>query len=228
MSIKKLLVVFVLSIGVSQFVAAQQSILPDISETYVDKLIAVAKVNYPRVRQNEAKIKEARANVGKADISYLDEFSLSYVYQPKTTIVLNGVSIPSQFNGFQAGVFFNLGSFLEKPFAVRQAKEQLIEASADQDEYFLTLANDVKKRYYTYIQTLATLRLQTQATLNAENAFSDIKHKFEKGEQTFENYSSAQNNLTNSYQSKITAETNMLIAKADLEELLGEKIEDVK
>jgi outer membrane protein TolC len=228
MKTTRLLFILLLMMGMCKIVTAQESILPDISEPYVDKLVAVAKANYPRIKQNQAKIDEAKSNISKAGVSYLDAFSISYVYQPQSSTVINGQAVQSYFNGFQAGVFFNIGTFLEKPFAVRAAKEEYKIATEDQDEYMLTLTNNVKKRYYTYVETIATLKLQTQSVQDAQNSVNDVKHRFEKGELTFDSYTKAQTELTNSYKEKILAETNLLIAKADLEELLGEKLEDIK
>jgi len=208
---------------------AQQSILPDISEEYIGRLIAHAEANYPQVKSNQNKIDIAKSNIGKNRVSYLDAFTFSYIYQPQNFNTLN-VANPSQsyFNGIQAGLFFNLGTFLEKPYAVKQAKLEYEEANNDQNLYFLTLTNQVKKRYYTYVADVASLKLQNQAAIDEQNVFNDIKHKFEKGEETFDNYTRAQTNLTTVYAAKITAETNLLIAKADLEELLGEKLENIQ
>jgi outer membrane protein TolC len=225
----KLLLALAIILVVQKNASAQESsILPGFSESYLEKLIAVAKANYPKVRSNQYKIDEAKANVGKAGVSYLDNLTISYIYQPKTSTVIDGQTIQSQFNGFQAGIFFNIGSFLEKPYMVKVAKQELLVANEDQNEYMLTLTNDVKKRYYTYIASKANLTLITQSYQETLNAFTDVKSKFEKGEQTFDNYSKAQVGLTASKQAQIAAETNLLIAKADIEELLGEKLEDIK
>lgn len=234
----KLLFAFVGIIMIQRSAVAQQSILPDISPVYLDKLISIAKQNYPAVKANEHKIEEAKANVSKATISYLDIISLSYIYQPQGFFGINASgssnsnsgtsSNYSYFNGIQTGVTVNLGSFFEKPSQVKAAKQELAIANDAQEEYLLTLTNNVKKRYYTYVQNIATLKLLTQANTDAQEVFASEKHRFEKGEVTFEEYNRAQLSLTTSYQEKILAESNLLIAKADLEELLGEKLEDIK
>lgn len=205
----------------------------DISEDYIARLVARAEANYPQVKANQNQVNIALANVGKAKMSYLEAITFSYIYQPNgynsagsqsggTTANL------STFNGVQAGLFFNLGSFLEKPYAVKEARQQLEIASNTQDQYYLTLTNMVKKRYYTYIGDIAMLKFATQATINAETVTNDIKQKFEKGEDTFDNYTKSQTSLSASYQAKVQAETALLIAKADLEELIGDKLENIK
>lgn len=214
------------------FVSAQQTIMNDISEDYIARLIAHAEQNYPQIKSNQNRINIAQGNIGKAKASYFDAFTFSYIYQPQGINTLGNVSGTSAnynyFNGIQAGIFFNLGTFLEKPYAVKQAKQELEIANNDQNQYYLTISNMVKKRYYTYLQDIATLKLAAQACIDNENIANDIKHKFQKGEETFDNYTKAQGNLTISYQAKIQAETALLIAKADLEELLGDKLENIK
>jgi len=211
--------------------SAQESIIPEISDAYVEKLIATAKANYPHVKVNQGHIKIAEGNIGKAKASYFDAFTFSYIYQPQGVNTLagaSGTSNYSYFNGIQVGIFFNLGTFLEKPYGIRAAKGDLEVANYEQDEYLLELANNVKKRYYTYIQTVANLKLSTQTCQDATSVLTDMKHKFQLGEETYDNYNKAQTNLTVAYQAKITAEANFLIAKSDLEELLGDKLENIK
>ena len=228
----KFLFVLAVIVVLNKKAVAQQSIIPDISEVYLEKLISVAKTNYPRVKANQAKVDIAKSNISKAKVSYLDAFTFSYIYQPQGVNSLTNASGANQnynyFNGIQVGLFFNLGNFLEKPSMVKAAKGDLEVANSEQDEYFLTLTNDVKKRYYLYIQNIANLKLLTEACQDALNVSNDVKHKFERGEETFDNYTKAQLTLTNSYQAKIQAEANLLISKSDLEELLGEKLEDIK
>lgn len=225
----KLLFVLVAFISVDKNVFAQETIITDISEDYIGRLIAHAKANYPMVKSNDSRIEIAEENIGKAKVGYLSSFSFSYVYQPQG---ISGVASPtstySAFNGIQAGVFFNLGTFLTVPYSVRAAKRELTIAQNDQNMYFLTLSNLVRARYYTYVGDIAILKLSTQSTVDAQNVCNDIKHKFEKGEETYGNYTKAQTSLTTSFQAKIQAETAVLIAKANLEELLGEKLENIK
>jgi outer membrane protein TolC len=206
-------------------VKAQKSMVPEISYVYVEKLIAVAKENYPRVKQLQSRVNVSKYNITKAQLAWFDGLSFSYVYQPNNT--LNIVN-PNFFNGYQLGVFLNLGSLIQKPFNVRQAKEQLNISVNDQEEYELNLIADVKKRYFTYIQFLTTLKMRSQAVDDAESILKIIKIKFEKGEETFENYNQALLTYTSQNESKIQNEANLLIAKADLEELLGQKLETIQ
>lgn len=228
-----ILLLVITFLSFSQSIKAQSSIIQDIDTAYLSKLIATAKANYPRVKNLQNHIDIAQQNIGKARASYFDAFTFSYIYQPHSaTIVNTGGTTTGQnysyFNGIQAGVFFNLGNFLQKPYAVRVAKQELLVANNERDEYFLTLSTEVKKRYYTYILRLNELKIQSQSAQDADQIVKTLRHKFEKGEETYDNYNKAQVTFADRSQTRIAAEANLLNARADLEELLGQTIESVK
>jgi len=204
---------------------AQESMMTDVSYVFLEKLIATAKENYPRINSFEGRIKVAKTTVGQKQLSWLDAFSFGYFYNPDNTIDMVN---PRFFNGYQLAFNVNLGSILQKPGNVKQAKEGVKLAQFDLDEYNLTLETEVKRRYFSYLQALANLRLQTKASSDALNISKEIKTKYEKSETTFEQYSISQMSYSGVLQSKIAAESNFLIAKASLEELLTKKVEEIQ
>jgi len=221
-------------IAVPKSLKAQNTIITDISEPYLEKLINIAKANYPHMKSLDSRLATAKNNVSRSKISYLDALTFSYVYQPNTTLNLNTLQ-PGNTDGStgtnnRSSLFSGtqLGSYLQKPYTVKQAKQELNVANNDIQEYVLTLTTLVKKRYYMYVQKVAALKLQSQAAIDGENVMKDIKYRFEKGEETLDNYNKARINQTQQIQAKITAEADLFMAKADLEELLGEKIENIK
>ena len=204
---------------------AQESILTEISFKYLDLLIATAKTNYPRTKINGQRINIAETNVKKAKLSWFDVFSFSYLFSPtNTTTIIN----PSFLNGYQVGMYVNIGAVLQKPSAVRLAKSELEIARFEKEEYELNIEANVKQRYYLYVQSLAMLKLKASSATDAESSMKQIKYRFEKGEETFQNYNNVSMSYTEHLQSKIEAESSFLIAKSNLEELLGKKLEEIK
>ena len=130
--------------------------------------------------------------------------------------------------GLQLGVFINLGTIIRTPLNVRRAKAEKRVAEAEQAEYKLTLATEVRRRYYSYLQRMGELKLQTRALQEAETAMKDMEYKYKKGEETFLQFNQIQMQLTQTNQTKIQAEAGMFTAKAELEELLGDKLENIK
>ena len=71
-------------------------------------------------------------------------------------------------------------------------------------------------------------RQKTKNMENADGITKESKHKFEKGEITFDTYNSTYLAYSNSVQTKMDAEAAYLIAKSNLEEIIGAKLEDIK
>lgn len=223
--IKKYFISLVLAIILqTSYSKAQESMMTEISYVFLEKLIATAKENYPRMNSFEGRIKVAKTTVSREQLSWLDAFSLSYVYNPNNTLDLGSQTF---FTGYQVAFNVNLSSILQKPSNVKQAKESVKLAEYDLAEYHLTLESEVKRRYFSYLQAFNLLKLQARMASDALNMSSDNRKKYEKSEITFDQYTASQMSYTGALQAKIGAEANFLIAKANLEELLTKKIEEI-
>jgi outer membrane protein TolC len=208
---------------------AQETIIQELAaDKYINKLIDTTIKNYPRLRTYQNRIDVSKANVSKVKASWLDALTVSYIYQPGTATIDPVNPQTSYFKGLQAGVFLNVGTLIAKPSQVRQAKLETAVIRSELDEYRVTITTEVKKRYYLYLQRVAELKLQLRATTETGNSLKDFKYKFEKGEETFDSYNKVQIQYSEHQLTKIQAEANVFIAKADLEELLGTKLENVK
>ncbi|MHB1177153.1 MAG: TolC family protein [Daejeonella sp.] len=202
-----------------------QETIADFSSVYLEKLIATAKENYPRINSFKGQVNLAKNKIARESLSWFDAFSFSYVYNPANTLdILN----PRFFNGYQAAVSFNLSAILQKPHNVKQAKEELKIAQYAQEEYNLSIESEVKKRYFSYLQQLNNLRLQTKMVSDIQGVNRDIKTRYERSEITFEQYNQAQIAYSGAIQTKISAEAGFFSSKAALEELLTKKLEEVQ
>ena len=217
-----LLIPLLLSFGKAR---AQETLAQEISYEYLDKLVEIAKTNYPQVKMYDSRIEIGNLGVKKARLSYFDIISLSYLYNPNQTT--SGIN-PNFLQGYQFGFFLNIGSILQKPTVVKQARAEVKVNEYEKQTFELNLVADVKKRYFTYIQHLTILRLKSEALLDIESALKDARYRFEKGETTVQNYNTALLMYTTQQQTKISSEADVYIAKASLEELLGQKLEDIK
>lgn len=204
----------------------QESMVANVSYEYLDKLITIAKANYPEMEVKSKELDIAKNNINRTGIvSYLDALSVSYYYRPNNSVdIVN----PSILNGYQVGVNLNIGTILAKPYANKEAKIQYKIAAAQLKEYDQGIEAEVKKRYFTYIDQISQLKLRTKSYGDAMNLVNQLQHKFQKGETTFDDYSRSLVLSTEQNQFMITAETGTLTAKAALEELLGEKLENIK
>ncbi|HEX3024846.1 MAG TPA: TolC family protein [Chitinophagaceae bacterium] len=204
-------------------VQAQESLASGIDYAFLQKLIDTAKSNYPKMKSFNHKIIIASNDIRKAKLSWFDIFTVSAFYSPTAAQTLTNPTL----SGFQLGLFLNISSLIQKPVMLRQSHEALKIAQLDKDEYNLNLEADVKSRYFKYIQQVTILKVQTQAALDAESLSRQFKYKFEKGEDTFENYSKSMILSSDQRQRVIEAEGSVLIAKSSIEELIGKKLEDI-
>jgi outer membrane protein TolC len=208
---------------------AQPSLLNDVSYLYLNKLIATAKENYPRLKVYTSQIASAKSDLSGAKTSWLDPFSFQYVTRSNDQANTTPVNITTAdiLTGYQFGFSINPGTLLSKPSQIRKAKENVKIAEFNQAEYNLTLETEVKRRYFLYLQYKNSLLPTTNAYLDAESNYKSIKNKYQRSEVTFEDYNAASIAYNQAVQTKIEVETNFLTAKADLEELTVKKIEEI-
>ena len=210
-------------------VFAQESILSEVSYLYMEKLVATAKANYPRVKTLGSEITMAKTDLSAAKISWLDPFSLQYVARSNQANT-NAVNLTTAdfLTGYQFGVNFNPGILFSKPGNIKKAKEQVKIAQANEEEYFIQLATMVKTRYFTYLQFQKSLVPINNAYSEAQINFYAIKNKYQKGEVTFLEFNSASTALNQAFQTKLQIEAGYLSAKISLEELTVTRLEDIK
>lgn len=203
---------------------AQESMIPELSYPFLEKLIYSAKQNYPLMAANLRKVNFANYNLKKAKLSWFDFFTLSAFYSPNTSVTLTNATL----TGVQIGLFINFSNIIQKPTLIKQSKEEVAIAQLTADQYAITLETDVKNRYFKYMQTLTVLRVQNQNAIDIEALYKQIKFKYERGEETLENYTKLMIQNADQKQKIIDAESAVLIAKTTLEELVGKKLEEIK
>ncbi len=206
---------------------AQETIIGDINYGTLEKYIQAAKDYYPRKKLYETNVDKAKTAVTATKISYLDIFQASYYYRPgdRTAVDLNN---PYSVNGFQYSATLNLGMFLQKPSLVKKAKAELKVAQYESEDYNATLVTEVKRRYYNYIRLINDLKIKTQTSQDNKDVVDNLKAKFDKGEGQAEAYIYSRIKLSEANSNKIQAENDLLIAKDALEELIGQKLTDIK
>jgi outer membrane protein TolC len=204
---------------------AQESLAQEISLPYLEKLIEVAKANYPRMKMYDSRIDMGIMGVKKAKLSYFDILSFSYLYSPtQSAATIN----PGLLQGYQFGFFVNIGSLVQKPTLIKQAKAEVQVTRYEKEAFELNLEADIKKRYFTYIQNKALLRIKSDGLLDIESLLKETRYKFEKGEATLQNYNNALLMYSTQLQTKISTEAELYISKSNLEELVGQKLENIK
>jgi outer membrane protein TolC len=209
---------------------AQITMMNDVSPAYLAKLIELGKENYPKFKASAARVNAAKASYNRSKMSVFDFFSLSYVYFPNSnfTVFNNNTATSNLISGYQAGVFVNVGSLLQKPATIKQAKEEYIAVKMEKETLDLDIEQEIRKRYYTYIQYMNIVRIKSKSLADVDDILKNVKYKFEKGETTFDLYNQALLSYSTYSQEKINAEAALLVAKSSLEEILGTTLENIK
>lgn len=203
---------------------AQESMIPDMSVSYLNQLIDTAKKYYPQVRIFRKRIDLAHLNLQKTNMAWFDVFTLTVNYSPNGGI--SSLNTPT-LSGFQIGFFVNIGNLLQKPYLVKTAREEVELAKLNQEENTMTIEAEVKARYIKFVQTSVMLRVQSKVALEAESVVKEARYKFEKGEVNFENFTKALIYESDNRRFVIDAEANLLLAKASLETIVGKKLADI-
>lgn len=217
-------------------VIAQESIITELDNTLLDKYITLAMRNYPRKKAFDARLVRAKTTVTTAQLSWLDIFNANYYYSPTSSSgSIGSVGGGSQntsgqiiTQGLMLGVSANLGSLFSKPSLVKAAKADYEAAKAETDEYNITLTNEVKSRYYTFLLARRQLQVRSMATQSYKSIMTEVRTKYEKAEIPIDAYTTARNSSTEAESMALNAEVDYLKAKNALEEIIGVRLEDVK
>lgn len=206
---------------------AQDDITSQINTPLLQKYVDLAKAYYPKRKMYKASELSAKAKIGVSKAGYFESLNVSYFYRPDNAAIVNATN-PYSINGFQFGVYLNLGLFFRTPSLVKQAKEEYNAATFQTKEYDILLESEVKQRYYEYLHLLNDLKVKNLAYIDNKTSSDGLRYKFEKGEVSLDVYSKAKSLTSTSSSEKLLSEVNMLKAKDNLEALIGEKLENVK
>lgn len=205
---------------------AQESMLENFSYLYMEKLVAIAKENYPKNKVFDQRVNVASNNISIAKASWLDHVSFSYVSR-SNIYAMDGLNA-AVLNGYFFSVSVSPGMVVKRPFNVKNAKEDLKTANAERDEYTLQLEAEVKRRYTNYLQAQNSLKLVSKRLSETDASFNYLKTRYERSEIGFKEYNDASTILIGAQEEKIAAEANYMTAKFALEELLTIKLEEIK
>ncbi|MET1054693.1 MAG: TolC family protein [Pedobacter sp.] len=208
--------------------SAQNTIMSDVNYPLLDKYISLAKQNYPRMKISEGQMESLKQNISMAKVSFLDLFNASYYYRPNDNITNNQPGQIYTVNGWQFGFTFNLGTYLQKPYALKKAKADYRVSGYQYEDTQLTTTSEVKRRYYAYLQSVSQLKIRTQTAQDNKNISETSRHKFERGELSLDLYNASRMLVSTSSTDQIQAEVNYLNAKDALEEIIGKKLSEVK
>ncbi len=202
------------------------SAFPETSKFY-DYLVERAWEFYPEnaIFQHEIAIAQHNKALHKYSLlnnftiqGNLNEFSISPdSSQPQSLL----------YPRYNISLTFTLGTFrnnkLEKKISIEELKIKEIEKSIQENE----LKAEVLKKYHKFKVSKEILTIQTEALEDAYSSYTIAEELFKNEKASFEEYIEAINNLNSSKIEKVRAEQEYEFAKIEIEELIGQDIEQL-
>lgn len=192
----------------------------------LERCIELAKQNYPQRKIAALTERKAKSAIEAESLGYLDMFNMAYFYRPDDRRAIN-IENPYVFNGFQFGVNVNLGSMLQRPAKVRQARVDYEVAKQQSKAYDDILVTEVKKRYYEYRRAKEDLSVKTQALEDYRVLAEALQLRFEQGEIELTDYATAKTAASNAQSELLQAQMALLTAQDALEEIIGTSISEI-
>ena len=223
--IRRVLLITIILLTNSFYSLAQQSMIEDVSYPYLEKLVSLAKENYPKLKYYQGRTNAGKIQITQQKLSWLAPFTVSYIYQPGNTINLVN---PTLFKGTQVGVNVNFGLLAQTAGNVKRAKEEYQSLIGEEQEAILLLENDVRTAYFAYVRNRKLLEVQTQNLLDVQSIEKEQKIRFERSEISLKEYNEALVTASTQLATKLQLEADVLSSKVTLETLVGKKLEDVK
>jgi outer membrane protein TolC len=196
---------------------------------FPEKLVRLAWQNNPSVGALSSEMNRSQFEVKYSQWNWLENIRI--------TGNLNEFNIDPSSSPFDQSQFFprynisatvSLGDIFANPIKTKALKESVKISNEVINQKKLEIRAEVLKRYHTFLNLKEIYDLRTQM---AEDALSDFKLKeqnFAKGEAVLNEYTQSLDRYNLQKINKIQAEKDMIIAKIELEELIGIKLEDAR
>ena len=191
-----------------------------------EKLVQLAWQNDPRTRVFQSEISKADNETKLAKFSFLDDVRI--------TGNLNEFNIaPDQttqqlfFPRYNISASISLGSIFTDPLRTKLKQQDRLIIDQNINKQKLAVRAEVLKKYQIYLSNREIADIRAQML---EDAFSDFQLKeqnFAVGESTLVEYNAALDKYNVAKITKIQADKEVEIAKLDVEQMIGLKLEDV-
>ncbi len=216
---------------VPQSINYDEIILPeDVNEIdFKEKLVQLAWNNLPTVNISKNEVLIAEKNYALAKYNFLNSVSFTanineFVIDPSQDINNRAQFFPL----YNFSLSIPLGIFVSSPLETKISKLQVDNQKELVNAQKLEVRSTVLTSYENYIYTKEMLEIEVELLESSYAGYLVAEQKFKNGEILIDEY----NNILTSYNNRkinhLTAVKNFNIAKIQLEEIIGVRIEDIK
>ncbi len=212
---------------------------PDsLTDNVEEKLVQIAWANFPQNQSKYADIAISKSKLQYTKISFLENFGAgmqinSQSGQPATNSIdgpggtVQQVTTTTSLPRFGFGIQFGIGQILTTPAKVKIAREELKKTEHELNLQKVLVRKEVITRYNTYKAAYEILKHYAGQIEEVKTSHSVAVKNFENGAITIDVYQQSLSMLSQYEEKLTTAKYNLKITKANLEELLGAKLEEI-
>lgn len=189
-----------------------------------ESLVALAWENYPENNTYRYEVKREQELISQARWNWLNDISASFnLNEGNLNPEANATNI--FFPRYNFRVSLSVGTVVNTPSRVRQAKIGKQIAGENVEQQQLAIRREVLSRYYVYLYNQDLLKLRMQAMQDVQSAFTAATRSFNRGEISLEEYNQALHARNAAEESRLQAERELVLSKLNLEELIGMSLE---
>lgn len=201
------------------------------SADFGEKLVWLAWNNHPSNKTVQANVVVAKQELQLARWSWLERITVSGNLNEFT--ITGGPNEETRnralfFPRYNVGISLSPSMIFSIPAEKRRAQEMLNVANFNVNEQKLLMRKEVLQRYQDYLMTKQMLEMETKLTESTTTAFQLTEERFKRGQVMLEAYNEAASTYMGQQRQRLSAETNYIKAKLELEALIGMRLEDVR
>lgn len=201
--------------------------LPE-NEDFLNLLVSTSQSYYPEKDQFDSRLYIAKKEKALANYDFLNNFLIrgnlnEFTINPPDETIARNLFYPR----YNLGVSFTLGTFFTQPINKQIAKEEFYLKENEKEMYNLKLRSEVLIRYMSFKSLKSVFLIHIKALEDATSKLALVENQFKNDEVSYEAYLDGLTNVNNQKIKTLNAEKDYQIAKIQLEELIGKKIEDL-
>jgi outer membrane protein TolC len=204
------------------------------SLSYVDRLVYWGWHNYSKGYSLEHEIKKAEKKIKLTRHDWTNNLTANFNLNERNihadpSFGFDGGSSPTNvYPRYNFGIKLSIGDILVRPTEVNMAKYDLLIAHEDLNSQKISFRTEVERRYELYLLKTEIFKHRVISEEDTKLIYNRVAEKFKKGEVTLEQFSSSQGLRNKAIEERTISESDVKVAKLELEEMLGTKLESIK
>jgi outer membrane protein TolC len=204
------------------------------SLSYIDRLVYWGWHNYSKGYSLEHEIKKAEKKIKLTRHDWTNNLTANFNLNERNinsdpSFGFDGSSSTNViFPRYNFGIKLSIGDILVRPTEVNMAKYDLLVAHENLNSQKISFRTEVERRYELYLLKTEIFKHRVISEEDTKLIYNRVAEKFKKGEVTLEQFSSSQGLRNKSIEERTVSESEMKVAKLELEEVLGTKLESIK